>query len=96
VIVADVAPEAGTRRADAGGGKKRDSIGPESLEFHRRVRDGFLEIARLGGDRYAVVDAGKPVDEVAASVLEAVERKLGKAEGGAVERPIRGAYNTAC
>ncbi|HET9476195.1 MAG TPA: dTMP kinase [Dehalococcoidia bacterium] len=79
VIVVDVAPEVGTGRADAGGGKKRDSIGQESLEFHRRVREGFLEIARSGGDRYVVVDAGKAVDEVAASVLEVVEGQLGEA-----------------
>ena len=83
VVVADVTPETGTARADAGGGKKRDSIGQESLEFHRRVREGFLEIARAGGERYVVVDAGRPVDEVATRVFEVVERLLAERERGA-------------
>jgi dTMP kinase len=80
VIVADVTPEVGTGRADASGGKNRDSIGQESLGFHRRGRDGFREIARAGGHRYVVVDAGRPPEQVAADVLRAVERVLGERE----------------
>lgn len=71
VLVFDVAPEVGLPRAD-GGQKRRDSIGQESLEFHRRVREGFLAIARAGGERYVIIDAGRPADEVAAEVLSAV------------------------
>jgi dTMP kinase len=76
VVVLDVAPETGVARADAGGEKRRDSIGQESLEFHRRVREGFLEIARAGGEGYAVIDAGRAKDAVAAEVLEKVSRML--------------------
>ncbi len=72
VLVFDVAPEVGLARADHGGEKRRDSIGQESLEFHRRVREGFLEIARAGGDRYVVIDAARPKDDVASVALKAV------------------------
>ncbi len=40
-------------------------------EFHRRVRDGFLELAAAEPDRVTVVDAGRAPDEVAADVLTA-------------------------
>lgn len=77
VLVFDVAPEVGMARADSGAGKKRDSIGQESLEFHHRVREGFLEIARARGERCVVVDATRRQDDVAEEVLRAVLERLG-------------------
>lgn len=81
VLLFDVTPEVGLARADRGD-KRRDSIGQESLEFHRRVRKGFLDMARAGGDRYVVIDAGKAVGEVAAEALAAVEERLVQREAG--------------
>jgi dTMP kinase len=63
-------------RADTGGQKSRDSIGQETLDFHRRVREGFLEIARVGGERYVIIDAERPVEEVAAAAWKAVLERL--------------------
>ena len=76
VLVFDIAPESGLARADHGDEKKQDSIGQESLAFHRRVREGFLETARAGGDRYVVIDAGRSKDEVAAEALSLVTHRL--------------------
>lgn len=42
------------------------------LDFHRRVRDGFLAIAAAEPERVVVVDATGPVDAVAALVAGAV------------------------
>ena len=36
------------------------------LAFHRRVRDGFLALAAAEPGRFAVVDARRPADDVAA------------------------------
>ena len=79
VLVFDVPPETGLGRADTGAAKSRDSIGQESLEFHRRVREGFLEIAWSGGDRYVVVDATRPREAVAEEVLARVNAGLERA-----------------
>lgn len=43
-----------------------DRMELESLAFHRRVRDGYLEIARSEPGRFMVLDASKPLDEVVA------------------------------
>lgn len=45
------------------------------LAFHRRVRDGFLELAAAEPDRVVVIDASGPVDAVSAAVAEAVDRR---------------------
>ena len=47
------------------------------LAFHRRVRDGFLQLAAEEPERFVIVDATGPADEVAAEVWRAVEARLG-------------------
>jgi dTMP kinase len=44
------------------------------LEFHRRVRDGYLELAAAEPGRFAIVDAAPSPDAVHASVLAALQR----------------------
>ena len=49
----------------------------KGVEFHRRLRDGYLAIARVESDRCAVIDAQGPLDTVAASIWAVVEARLG-------------------
>jgi dTMP kinase len=46
------------------------------LAFHRRVRDGFLQLAGDEPERFVIVDATRSADEVAAEVWQAVERAI--------------------
>jgi dTMP kinase len=52
------------------------------LDFHRRVRDGFLALASAEPGRFVVIDATRPVDEVARAVAEAVDAHLVDARPG--------------
>lgn len=58
-------PEESLRRATHGGADRMEA---ESLEFHRRVHDGFLTIAAAERARFVVVDADGGPDDVAAVV----------------------------
>jgi dTMP kinase len=40
--------------------------------FHRRLRDGFLELAKAEPDRFVVIDSSGPREEVAGKVCRAV------------------------
>jgi len=62
-VLLDVDAETGMRRC----GKDLDRIEQRGLEFHRRVRKGFLAAAE-GLPRVRVVDASRPVDGVTAEV----------------------------
>ena len=53
-----------------------DRLESEPLAFHERVRDRFLEIARRGGSRYLVLDAGRSADEITAAVRARLEPVL--------------------
>jgi dTMP kinase len=67
-VVLDLAPEAGLGRFT-----ERDRIEGESVEFHQRVRQGFLDLAAADPDHYLVLDARAPVEEIAAAIRTRVE-----------------------
>jgi dTMP kinase len=46
------------------------------LAYHERVRDGFLELTRRDPDRWRVLDAHQPVDELAEQIWRIVEPRL--------------------
>lgn len=46
------------------------------LAFHRRVRDGFLQLAADDPQRFAIVDATRSADDVAVEVWRAIEARL--------------------
>jgi dTMP kinase len=46
----------------------------ESLEFHTKVRDGFLTIARFNPERFVVLDAKRNQDEIHKDVVSALKK----------------------
>lgn len=63
-------------RVGAEGHVPGDRIEQADLSFHQRVADGFLEIAREGGDSYAVIDASMPKEDVLAATIAELEPRL--------------------
>lgn len=45
----------------------------EKMEFHHRVRQGYLTLADKNQDRFIVIDAAKPVDEVEKDIIRALK-----------------------
>lgn len=73
-IVLDVPAEVGLARAQAGSGL--DRIEKECIEFHRQVREGFLDIARDDARRVCVVDGTGSEQDVAETIAALVEERL--------------------
>jgi len=44
--------------------RSADRLESESIDFHNRVRQEFLQLAAVDPERYAVIDARKPVIEI--------------------------------
>jgi dTMP kinase len=74
-LIFDLPVELGLKRAGIrGGGEDRyERLG---AEFHERVREGLLEIARREPKRCRVIDASRDVDAVEGAVTRAVEGAL--------------------
>jgi len=56
------------RRNQLGAGAGEDRFEKEKLDFHERVRAGFLELARTEPARFRIVDASQSQEEVARQV----------------------------
>jgi len=80
----DVPPEIGLRRRHASG--QIDRLDAQTLAFHRRVRQGFLELARQEPERWIVIDATRPWDEVQRALRHYLARWFGLPEAGDTER----------
>lgn len=70
-ILLDVPVELGLERQ-----KDRNRFEAESVEFHRKVRAGFLDLARLEPQRWVVIDASQTPEEVAGRMRRAVIERL--------------------
>ena len=60
-----------TRRATEG-----FRLEEESLDFHNRVYEGYRELAHAEPERWHIVDATRPTDEISDSIWEAVSERL--------------------
>lgn len=74
-VLLDLDPAAARARLDADD-KPFDRLEAEKDEFHARVRAGFLALAAAEPDRFLVLDASLPIDELARQVRARVEPLL--------------------
>lgn len=55
---------------------KKNRMDEETAEFYTRVRDAYLDIAKLEPHRFRIINAMGPMKEINAEVLEIVENFL--------------------
>jgi dTMP kinase len=67
-VLLDLPVEAGLARKGADEATRFETA--FDLDFHRRVRDGFVALAAAEPDRFVVVDATQPADAVAAAIAK--------------------------
>ena len=58
-------------------GKTKDRLESQGMEFHKKVRNGYLELAKQDPQRIKVVNANKSINEVWHDVKKIVEELLG-------------------
>ncbi len=57
-------------------GEEMNRLDLETVEFHRRVRDGYLALAAAEPARWLRIDADRPSDEVQSDLRRAVLARL--------------------
>ena len=77
-LLFDITPEEGLKRIAANASREVNRLDLEKLEFHHKVRDSFLLLAKRYPDRYVIIDASKSREEVAKQTLDAVLSRLCK------------------
>lgn len=69
-LVFDVDVETSMKRV----GKEKDRMESAGIDFHNRVRNGYLELAKQEPTRIKVLDATKTIEEIHEKVVEIVEK----------------------
>ncbi|MFC1982030.1 dTMP kinase [Chloroflexota bacterium] len=72
-VLMDIPTEEGFARKR---GNKHDRFEQEDLDFHRRVREGYLKMAASEPERWLVIDAGQPKDKIKEIIWQRVSQLL--------------------
>jgi dTMP kinase len=73
----DIPAEDGLQRRQLGGGEW-NRLDAESLEFHQRVRAGYLELVKQEPERWVVIHAARSVEEVQTEIRDVVQGRLNR------------------
>ena len=77
-LLFDISPEIGLERISQNKNREVNRLDLETLEFHKKVRQTFLNLAEKYADRFVIIDASKGRDEVAQDALNAILSRLCK------------------
>ena len=77
-LLFDIKPEVGLARINANADREVNRLDLEKIDFHNKVRDSFLALARRFPDRYVIIDASQSREAVAKATMEAILSRLCK------------------
>ena len=73
-LLLDASDAVGLGRAERRG--EADRLEAEAQQFHRKVREGYLQLAAAEPDRFVVIDASRALTDVQAEIDRAMQRVL--------------------
>lgn len=74
-ILLDLDEDAARARLD-GARTRYDRLEAERSDFHARVREAYLGLAAAEPERFLIVDASRPVDDIAAEIRERLSGRV--------------------
>lgn len=78
-IVVDVPAEVGLARIRQRASDLPDRMERENIDFYKKVREGYLVLAKGMADRFVVIDGTQSQEVVAKKIWTAVQERLSKA-----------------
>ena len=77
-LLFDLDPEIGLARINSNPDREVNRLDVEKLDFHKKVRNAFLDLAKRFPDRFVVIDASQPREIVAKATLDTILSRLCK------------------
>ncbi|PAE22929.1 dTMP kinase [Bacillus sp. 7894-2] len=72
----DIDPEAGLERINQHKGREVNRLDLEKLDFHHKVREGYLKLMELYPERIFKIDASKPLEEVYQQAVTKLKERI--------------------
>lgn len=77
-LLFDLDPRIGLARIAANKGREVNRLDLEKIDFHDSVRQTFLSLAKRFPERFVILDASKPFDEVVQDAYHAIKDRLSR------------------
>ena len=77
-LLFDIKPEIGLARINSNANREVNRLDLEKIDFHNKVRESFLALAKRFPERYVIIDASQDRETVAKNTLEAILARLCK------------------
>lgn len=72
-ILLDIEVEQATLRREV---RQEDRLEKEKIDFHKRVREGYLELAKIEPDRFKIISALQTKEEIHKQIVEYVMKMI--------------------
>ena len=72
----DIRPEIGLERIRSSGGREINRLDLEDLDFHRKVREGYLLLSERHPERIVTIDAEQPPERVLEQAVQETARRI--------------------
>lgn len=79
-LLFDLDPEVGLSRIAKNKGREVNRLDLEKLEFHKKVRATFKMLAERYADRYVIINADQPLEQVTEDAYKAIKERLNAAK----------------
>ena len=77
-LLFDLDPKIGLERISRNSDREVNRLDLEKLDFHNKVRNTFLELAKRYPDRFVIIDASQSREDVAKATMDAILSRLFK------------------
>lgn len=75
-LLFDLDPIEGQKRITSNKDREVNRLDLKSLEYHQKIREAYLEVAKKFPDRIIIVDASRKVEEIVAEVYKIIKNKI--------------------
>jgi dTMP kinase len=75
-LLFDIEPELGLRRIANNKNREINRLDLERLDFHRHVRQAYLQLAQQYPDRIVIIDASLPLNTVIETTYQIIKQRL--------------------
>ncbi len=75
-VIIDLPAEIGLERTRHRAREMPDRMEQENIEFYRKVREGYLMLAKALPGRFIIADGSKSIDEVEAQIWEQLRKRV--------------------
>lgn len=75
-LLFDLEPEVGLQRINANSNREINRLDLETIEFHKKVREGYKKVYEMFPERIVIIDAEKSIEDVTLQIIKVLRERL--------------------